>query len=235
MKHYFHSLKVSVNGVSARLIVPSIQSPREALMSSQQNFISKMAKEVLEFRANVIVPKDLLLCKLISPLTQDAYLVLSGLEACLLVKVCDDVARSPADDRKEAVHGQVRAHPPGGQGDFLWLRGFLGADEVLESANGEPQRDVGPGQPGLCLHVLDGHQDGPQLRVCGVEVHVLCSLQTQTILIMRIKDKRQKTKIMSTLSPLAVCSKGGQAWPMGCVDPPLPRVLAEEDQWRRRL
>ena len=180
MKHYFHSLKVSVNGVSASLIVPSVQSPREALMSSQRNFISKMAQEVLEFRAHVIVTKNLLLRKLIPPLTEDAYFVLLGLEARLLVKVCDDVASPPADDREEAVHGEVWAHPLSGQGNVLRLRGLLGADVVLEGADGEPQRDVGPSLPGLCLHVLDGHQGGPQLRVSRVEVHVLCPLQTQT-------------------------------------------------------
>ena len=103
-----------------------------------------------------------------------------GLETRLLIKLCDDIAGSPADDGEEAINSEAGTHPLGASCDSLWLHGVLVINVLLKCSNAQSQDDVRLLAAILQLNIFDGYQGWTKLCISGVEVQMFCSFQIQT-------------------------------------------------------
>ena len=125
MEHYLTVIVDGVDGVGSSLIVFSIKTPGEPFMAQQLDVLTKNSKELLKLWTELIVLKDFLLCKLVCFLVENPKLVLFGLQTGLLVKLCDDVTGSPANDRKEVLDREIGAHSLGTVPDGLNIHKVL--------------------------------------------------------------------------------------------------------------
>ena len=88
-------------------------------MPLQCDDVSKNSKKLLKFLTDVVVVENFLLCVLVGFLINDPELVLLRLKTGSLIKICNDVTGSAADDGNKIVYGEVGAHSSSAVSDGL--------------------------------------------------------------------------------------------------------------------